>query len=51
VEEMGFHVIDATRSIEDQQKQMRAIVKREIGRSLRTQVMHAPPAAEQNGDH
>ena len=51
VEEMGFHVIDATRSIEDQQKQMRAIVKREIGRSLRTQVMHAPPAAERNGDH
>ena len=51
VEEMGFHVIDATQSIEDQQKQMRAIVKREIGRSLRTQVMHAPPAAERNGDH
>src|SRR5689334_11727804 len=26
VEEMGFHVIDATQSIEDQQKQMRAVV-------------------------
>jgi dTMP kinase len=51
VEEMGFHVIDATQSIEDQQKQMRAIVKREIGRSLRTQVMHAPPPAERNGYH
>ena len=49
VEEMGFHVIDATQSIEDQQKKMRAIVKREIGRSLRTQVMHAPPAVERNG--
>jgi dTMP kinase len=51
VEEMGFHVIDATQSIEDQQKKMRAVVKREIGRSLRTQVMHAPPAAELNGHH
>jgi dTMP kinase len=51
IEEMGFHVIDATQSIEDQQKQMRSIVKREIGRSLRTQVMHAPPAVEQNGHH
>jgi len=50
IEEMGFHVIDATQSIEDQQKQMRSIVKREIGRSLRTQVMHAPPAGERNGD-
>ncbi len=51
IEEMGFHVIDATQSIEDQQKQMRAIVKREIGRSLRTQVMHAPAAGERNGNH
>lgn len=56
VEEMGFHVIDATQSIEDQQKQMRAIVKREIGRSLRTQVLRAPApegqnAAHQNGAH
>jgi dTMP kinase len=49
VEEMGFHVIDATQSIEDQQKQMRTVVKREIGRSLRTQVMHAAPAGERNG--
>jgi len=51
IEEIGFHVIDATQSIEDQQKKMRAIVKREIGRSLRAQVMHAPPAAEPNGHH
>lgn len=31
IEEMGFHVIDATKSIEDQQKEMRRIVKREFG--------------------
>jgi dTMP kinase len=50
VEEMGFHVIDATQSIEDQQKQMRAVVKREIGRSLKSQVMLAPPIGDRNGD-
>ena len=32
IEEMGFHVIDATQSIEDQQQQMRAIVMRRAGR-------------------
>jgi dTMP kinase len=32
IEDMGFHVIDATRSIEAQQKQMRRIVLREFGR-------------------
>jgi dTMP kinase len=32
-EEMGFHVIDATKSIEDQQKEMRRIVLREFGRA------------------
>ena len=37
--EMGFHVIDATRSIEEQQKEMRAIVMREIGDSLKTEVL------------
>jgi dTMP kinase len=31
IEEMGFHVIDATKSIEAQQKQMRRIVLREFG--------------------
>jgi dTMP kinase len=41
-EEMGFHVIDATGSIEDQQRQMRAIVVREIGESLRKGVLHIP---------
>ncbi len=38
-EEMGFHVIDATRSIEEQQRQMREIVKREIGDSLKNTVL------------
>src|SRR6204780_4801119 len=33
IEEMGFHVIDATKSIESQQKEMRRIVVREFGRS------------------
>jgi dTMP kinase len=43
VEEMGFHVIDATQPIEDQQRQMRAVVKRELGRNVRTQVLRANP--------
>ena len=38
-EEMGFHVIDATGSIEEQQKQMREIVMRELGESLRAGVL------------
>ncbi|MFN3322737.1 MAG: dTMP kinase [Bryobacteraceae bacterium] len=42
-DEMGFHVIDATLSIEEQQQQMREIVEREIGESLREQVLHFPP--------
>jgi dTMP kinase len=32
--EMGFHTIDATGSIEDQQKQMREIVMRELGDAI-----------------
>ena len=39
VSEVGFHVIDATGSIEDQQQQMREIVIRELGESLRTGVL------------
>jgi dTMP kinase len=31
IEEMGFHVIDATKSIESQQQEMRAIVLRQFG--------------------
>lgn len=41
-DEMGFHVIDATGSIEDQQRQMREIVVRELGESLRNGVLHIP---------
>ncbi len=37
--EMGFHVIDATQSIEQQQKQMRAIVVRHLGSSLKSGVL------------
>jgi dTMP kinase len=37
--EMGFHVIDATGSIEEQQQQMREIVMRELGESLRESVL------------
>jgi len=41
-EEMGFHVIDATQSIEDQQRQMRAVVVKELGRSLKAGVLKVP---------
>jgi dTMP kinase len=41
-EEMGFHVIDATQSIEEQQRQMRGVVMRELGRSLKATVLKAP---------
>ncbi|MCC6294033.1 MAG: dTMP kinase [Bryobacterales bacterium] len=44
IEEMGFHVIDATGSIEEQQKQMREIVMREIGDSLRHNVLRTKEA-------
>ena len=47
-EEMGFHVIDATQSIEDQQRQMRAVVLKEIGRSLKAGVLKVP-VVEING--
>jgi dTMP kinase len=41
-EEMGFHVIDATRSIERQQREMRRILMQELGDSLREGVLEAP---------
>ncbi len=41
-EEMGFHMIDATQSIEKQQREMRRILMREIGSALRGQVLEAP---------
>jgi dTMP kinase len=49
-EEMGFHVIDATQSIEDQQRQMRAIVLKGLGRSLKAGVLKVP-IVEMNGKH
>jgi dTMP kinase len=44
IDEMGFHVIDATQSIEKQQKQMRRIVIRELGRGVPEGVLAAPVA-------
>jgi hypothetical protein len=34
INEVGFHVIDATGSIEEQQQQMREIVLRELGEGM-----------------
>jgi dTMP kinase len=45
VQEMGFHVIDATGSIEDQQQRMREIVVNEIGDSLRDSVLKVEKGA------
>lgn len=46
--EMGFHVIDATLSIEQQQKRMREIVIEQLGESLKSGALQAP-AGEVNG--
>jgi dTMP kinase len=40
-EEMGFHVIDATQSIEAQQQMMREIVMQELGESLKNGVLRS----------
>jgi dTMP kinase len=40
--EMGFHVIDATLSIEEQQQQMRAVVMENIGDALRNDILRVP---------
>src|SRR5437588_2419430 len=44
--EVGFHIIDATQSIEAQQIRMREIVMSEIGDDLRNTVLHAPIPGE-----
>lgn len=49
VQEMGFHVIDATGSIEHQQKQMREIVVKELGDSLRNEVLRIPEGESRSG--
>jgi len=41
-DEMGFHVINATLSIEEQQRQMRKIVMRELGDSMKHTVLRTP---------
>ena len=38
--EVGFHIIDASGSIEEQQQQMREVVLGELGGSLRSEVLH-----------
>lgn len=48
-EEMGFHIIDATPSIEEQQRRMRAIVVERLGDSLKSTVLRLPAGAEING--
>ena len=44
--EVGFHIIDATQSIEEQQQQMREIVVKHIGSSLRDGVLRMPMGRE-----
>ncbi|HMC61733.1 MAG TPA: hypothetical protein VKJ01_21250, partial [Candidatus Solibacter sp.] len=45
-QEMGFHVIDATMSIEEQQGRMREIVENVLGDSLRNGIMHLPAGGD-----
>ena len=40
--EVGFHIIDATQSIEEQQRLMREIVMNVIGDSLKDGILHRP---------
>jgi hypothetical protein len=42
-DEVGFHIIDATLSIEKQQQQMREIVVQELGESLKNGVLRMAP--------
>lgn len=41
-QDMGFHIIDATQSIEEQQRRMRDIVMNVLGDSLKNGVLHLP---------
>src|ERR1700730_18353589 len=49
-EEVGFHIIDATQSIEAQQMRMREIVLNELGPKLKSSVLHVPAGGEFNGN-
>ena len=44
--EVGFHIIDATQSIEAQQIRMREIVMNEIGKGLKKTVLQVPATGE-----
>jgi dTMP kinase len=46
--EVGFHIIDATQSIEEQQRLMREIVMNVIGDSLRNGILHQPVGGDFN---
>jgi dTMP kinase len=46
--EVGFHIIDATQSIEEQQRQMREIVMNVLGDKLKNGVLHQPAGGESN---
>jgi hypothetical protein len=48
-DDMGFQVIDATQSIEDQQGQMRAIVMDVLGEHLKYGVLRAPTGEQHAG--
>jgi len=48
-EEMGFHIIDATLSIEQQQRTMRSIVMKELGPGLKSGILRLPTGGEFNG--
>ena len=50
VREMGFDVIDANLSIEEQQGCMREIVIKVLGDSLKNGVLHLPAGGELNGE-
>ena len=41
--DVGFHIIDATLSIEQQQRQMRRIVIEELGDRLKNGLLRVPP--------
>ena len=47
-QDMGFHIIDATLSIEQQQQIMRDIVMRELGESLKDGILHLPAGGDWN---
>jgi dTMP kinase len=42
-QEVGFHIIDASLPIEEQQRQMREIVTRELGADAESAVLRVPP--------